>query len=437
MIMERIELKKVDKTIYREVLDNGLEIIVIPNDKVSKKKNYYFNYGTYYGAMINEFVPKGMNKMVSFPSGIAHFLEHKMFESEDGVKPFDFYAKTGSYVNAFTSYKNTCYVVTGNKKMKENLEYLLTFVNSPYFTFDNVEKEKGIITEEAAMNDDSPDYIAYKTLNKNLYKVSPYNTPILGTVDSINKITEEDLYKCYNTFYQPNNMFLVVGGAVDADNVIKIVSDTLGKFNLDYDKEIKVKQYKEPVKVVKEYEEVNRDVKVEKLTIGFKMEKSNFPVKNKITLDLYLNMLISLCFGSSSLFRDMVRKRHLVSRSGYYFQDIGNIITFTIEADVLNYPVYMKELEKYLANLEVIEEDLERLKKVWISSEVIKTDYADSLVDTVVDDLINYHKVINNYVDLIRDMNINTMRKVINSLDFTNRAVVRVLASENNSLQND
>ena len=434
--MEKIEIKNVDKFIYREVLDNGLEIIIIPNDKISKKKNYYFNYGTYYGASINEFVPLGHSKMTSFPSGIAHFLEHKVFESKDDIKPFDFYAKTGSYINAFTSYKNTCYVVTGNKKMKENLEYLLTFVNSPYFTDENVKKEQGIICEEAAMNDDSPDYLAYKTVNKNLYKVSFYNTPILGTVESIKKITKDDLYNCYNTFYRPSNMFLVVGGAVDKDEVVKIATDTLSRFNLEKSNDIKVKQYKEPVKVVKEYEEIKSNVQVEKLSIGYKIDKNKFPIKNKVILDLYLNMLISLCFGSSSWFREMIRKRHLVSRSGYYFQDIGNIITFMIEADVLNYPVYIKELENYLNNLDVLEEDLERIKKVWISSEVIKSDYADSIVDTVVDDLINYHKVVTNYVELIKKMNINTMREVINSLDFTNRAIVRVVC-ENSSLQND
>ena len=107
-----------------------------------------------------------------------------------------------------------------------------------------------------------------------------------------------------------------------------------------------------------------------------------------------------------------------------------------IEADVLNCPVYLKELENYLNNLNVLEEDLERIKKVWISSEVIKSDYADSIVDTVVDDLINYHKVITNYVELIKNMNITTMREVINSLDFSNKAIVRVV-NENNPLQND
>lgn len=432
--MEKIELKNVDKTIYREVLDNGLEVIVIPNNKISKKKNYYLNYGTYYGAAINEFVPINKNKMSAFPKGIAHFLEHKMFESEDGEKPFDFYAKSGSYVNAFTSYKTTCYVITGNKKFKDNLEYLLTFVNTPYFTDENVVKEQGVISEEIAMNDDIEDYIAYKTLSKNLYHLSPYNTPILGSAASIKEITKEDLYTCYNTFYKPSNMYLVVGGAVDPDEVIKITTNTLNKFNLEKTNNIKVKEYKEPLEVVKEYEEINSNVKVDKLAIGYKMSKAKFPVRDKVILTLYLNMISSLCFGASSNFREMIRKRHLANRSGYYFQYIDNIITFTVEADSLNTPVYLKELENYLLNLKVEEEDLERLKKVWISSEVIKTDYADSLVDSTVDDLINYHKVVTNYVELIKGMNITTMNQILKSLDFTNKAVVKVT---NNSLQNE
>ena len=246
----------------------------------------------------------------------------------------------------------------------------------------------------------------------------------------IKKITKEDLYACYNTFYRPSNMFLVVGGAVSPDEVLKITTDTLARFSLEKDKDIKIKHYKEPVKVVKDYEEIKREVQVEKLAMGFKMEKAKFRIKNKVILDLYFNMIVSLCFGSSSEFREMIRKRHLVSRSGYYFQDVDNIITFMVEADVLNYPVYIKELENYLANLSIEEKDLERMKKVWISSEVIKTDYADNLVDNVVDELVNYHKVIDNYVGLIKNMNITTMREVISSLDFSNKAIVRVVGEK-------
>ena len=424
--MEKIELQKVDKTIYREVLDNGLEIIIIPNEEYSKKKNYYFNYGTYYGALNNDFVPIGKNKMTSFPKGIAHFLEHKMFETASGEKPFDFYAKTGSYVNAYTSYKSTSYIVTGNKKMKENLEYLLTFVNNPYFTDENVLKEQGIISEEAAMNLDNPDYLAYITLSKNLYKELPYNTPILGSVESIKKITKEDLYECYNTFYRPNNMYLVVGGAVNPDEIVKITTKALSNLKKDDNSKINVKKYKEPVKVVKEYEKIVRDVKVDKISIGYKMDRYRFAIKNDIVLDLYLNMIVSLCFGASSKFKEMIRKRHLVSRSGYYFDRFDDIVTFTVEADTLNTPVYLKELENYLANLDVLEEDLERIKKVWISSEVVKSDYPDNLVDNIVGDLVTYRKIVPNYVDLIRNMNISTLKEVIKSLDFFNKSIVEV-----------
>ena len=423
--MDKLELKDVDKTIYKEVLDNGLLLIVIPNEKISKKKNYYFNYGTYYGALTNDFVPLGSSKMTKFPNGIAHFLEHKMFERED-VSPFDFYAKSGSYVNAFTSYKATCYVVTGNKKMKDNLEFLLTFVNTPYFTDENVLKEQGIIIEEAAMNDDNPDYLIYRTLSRNLYKELPYNTPILGDASSIKKITKDDLYQCYNTFYRPNNMFLVVGGAVDPYEVSKIVNNTLDKFSFDNKKNIKRKEYKEPLKVVKSYELLDIDVKVSKLALGYKMDRNRFSIKSNVLLDLYLNMIASLCFGSSSLFKEMIREKKLVSRSGYYFQNLGNIITFNVEVDSFNNKAYLEELHKYLKSLDILEEDLERMKKVWISSEVIKTDYADSLVDTVVDDLINYHEVVTNNVELIKSMNIATMRDVLKALDFTNEAIVEV-----------
>ena len=221
-------------------------------------------------------------------------------------------------------------------------------------------------------------------------------------------------------------MFLVVGGAVDPYEVSKIVNNTLDKFSFDNKKNIKRKEYKEPLKVVKSYELLDIDVKVSKLALGYKMDRNRFSIKSNVLLDLYLNMIASLCFGSSSLFKEMIREKKLVSRSGYYFQNLGNIITFNVEVDSFNNKAYLEELHKYLKSLDILEEDLERMKKVWISSEVIKTDYADSLVDTVVDDLINYHEVVTNNVELIKSMNIATMRDVLKTLDFTNEAIVEV-----------
>ena len=128
--MKKIEIKGTDTYYYREKLANGLDVILLP-DENSKKKNYFINLGTYYGALTNSFEPVGKKKMIDFPHGIAHFLEHKCFEMKEEPAPFEFYAPTGSYVNAFTNYDTTCYVVSGNKKFKENLEELLNFVLTP------------------------------------------------------------------------------------------------------------------------------------------------------------------------------------------------------------------------------------------------------------------------------------------------------------------
>ena len=205
--MKEIELVGLDKTIYTETLSNGLEIYLIPYDN---KKNYYISYATRYGSDIKNF--KVNDKEYNPPLGIAHYLEHKMFEEESGIDPFEFFSQTGTDANASTSYDNTQYICYGNKNFKENLKYLIRFVNSPFFTDENVEKEKGIITEEIKMYRDIPDYKLEMQLRECLYHNSPRRIDIAGTVEEINKITKEDLYNCYNNFYSPNNMFILIVG---------------------------------------------------------------------------------------------------------------------------------------------------------------------------------------------------------------------------------
>ncbi len=428
--MEQIAIKGVDKDIYKEILPNGLKLILIPNDKKTKKKNYYINYGVHYGALNNEFVPLHKNKMKTYPAGIAHFLEHKLFEMEDGTNPFSFYSESGTYVNAYTSYKATSFVLSGSKKLEENLSYLFKVVHSPYFTDENVSKEQGIIAEEIHMRHDDPDYLVYQMLNRNLYHKLPYNLSVLGTTDSIAKITKEYLYECYRTFYRPSNMFLVIAGCFDKEKVYQLVTSEMAKLkDLPTDK-IVCKSYKEPLTVCKEYEEDYAKTKVEKLAIGYKMKRSSFKVKNDLLLRLYLNMLVSLNFGSSSIFHEKSLEEHLVVRSGYSFQDAYDNYGFIVEADTMQSDKFIEALEEQLANLSVQEEDLERMKKVWISSEVIKSDYANALLDSFVDDLVCYQDIFVDYVDMIRSMNIETMNSIIHSLDFSNRSIAKIIPQE-------
>ena len=217
--MKKIELKGLDQVVYTEQLHNGLQIFLVPYEN---KKNYFITYATRFGSDVLEF--ENDEKKYKPPLGIAHFLEHKMFEQEDGIDPFTYFSKSGTDSNASTSFDNTQYICYGNNEFANNLKYLINFVNSPYYTDENVEKEKGIIAEEIKMYEDMPDFKLEMKLREAIYNESSRRIDIAGSVEEIYKITKEDLYSCYNNFYVPNNMFILIAGNFDpeiAENIIK------------------------------------------------------------------------------------------------------------------------------------------------------------------------------------------------------------------------
>lgn len=183
-------------------------------------------FGTRYGSINTMFRTAGETEYTTVPDGIAHFLEHKLFENEEcGV--FELYAKTGAMCNAFTSFDKTCYLFSCSKNYTENLRILLDFVQNPYFTKENVEKEQGIIGQEIQMTQDNPDWRILFNLLKSMYHNHPVKIDIAGTVDSIAEIDADLLYKCYNTFYNLNNMVLSIAGNIDADEVLAICDEHL------------------------------------------------------------------------------------------------------------------------------------------------------------------------------------------------------------------
>ena len=228
--MKEIDLCGLDQSVYYEKLDNGLEVYLIP---FKNKKNYIMTYVTKFGSLYTTFVPYNGKEYITVPDGIAHFLEHKMFEQEDGIDPFTFASKSGTYSNASTDFNSTRYYFEGSKNFKENLNYLLDFVGSPYFTDTNVEKEKGIIAEEIKQYDDEIYWFMEKEIYKSLFHKDNHRIDIAGTVDTINKITKEDLYNTYYTYYQPSNMFLVVAGDFDKEEAIDIVRNNTNEEKTD------------------------------------------------------------------------------------------------------------------------------------------------------------------------------------------------------------
>lgn len=219
--MEKIEYQQVGEVAYHEKLANGLQVTVIP--KKGFRKTYAL-FTTNYGSIDNEFIPIGLDTYTRVPDGVAHFLEHKMFEKKDG-DVFQLFGQLGASANAFTSFTKTSYLFSTTANIYENLEVLLNFVQDPYFTDETVNKEKGIIAQEIKMYEDDPDWQLTFGVLRNLFPTHPLHIDIAGTVESIQDITPEDLYLCYDTFYHPSNMKLLVVGNVDPEMTVEFIRE--------------------------------------------------------------------------------------------------------------------------------------------------------------------------------------------------------------------
>ncbi|MDD3346278.1 pitrilysin family protein [Oscillibacter sp.] len=208
--------ERIGESVHRETLPNGLEICVVPKPEYAKQ---YAFFATRYGGMDTRFCLGG--KWLDTPAGIAHYLEHKMFDTREG-NALQQLAQNGAEPNAFTSNAMTGYYFDSTAHFEENLEILLSFVSVPYFTQESVAKEQGIIAQEIRMIEDNPDWQIYTRMMQSLYRTSTARTSIAGTVESISHITAETLYDCHKAFYTPSNMILTVVGNVDPVHIVDL-----------------------------------------------------------------------------------------------------------------------------------------------------------------------------------------------------------------------
>ena len=219
--MEKKLYERIGEEVFRATLPNGLPVYIVPKKGFSRK---YALFATRYGGMDMRFEKDG--QWLDTPAGIAHYLEHKMFDTEEG-NALQELAKNGAEPNAFTSNAITCYYFDATEKFYESLEILLSFVSIPYFTDESVQKEQGIIGQEIGMIEDNPEWQVYKQLMQALYHTSPARTPVAGSVESISHITAQTLYDCHKAFYTPANMCLVVVGDVKPERIIASANQIL------------------------------------------------------------------------------------------------------------------------------------------------------------------------------------------------------------------
>jgi len=313
--VETLSYPGVEETLYREVMDNGLEVVVLPKEGFSKT---YATFATRYGSVDNRFALEGQSP-VSVPDGIAHFLEHKMFEEPTG-DIFATFSSQGASANAFTSFDRTVYLFSATEQIEANLTTLIDFVQHPYFTDENVEKEKGIIEQEINMYRDNADWRVYFGLIAALYHVHPIHIDIAGTAESIAKIDKEILYRCYETFYHPSNMFLFVVGGVDPEEVMHLVRANQAN-----------KAFKPQGEISRFFDEEPADVKEPRLTailpvsmpkclFGFKETRPALEPDALLRREVATKLMLDTLLGSSSPIYNTLYDDELISDSfGYEY----------------------------------------------------------------------------------------------------------------------
>lgn len=300
---------------YKETLDNGLTVYVMPKKQYSDVSGILM---VNYGSFDNEFVPIDSEELIKVPYGVAHFLEHKMFETEDGEDVTLLFSDLGMEANAFTSYDKTAYTFSGPDNVGDAITLLLDFVQKPSFTKESVEREKSIIEQELLMYLDQSKTVARQHILENMYKDEPITIEIGGTVDSIKEIDKETLLKCYNTFYHPKNTVLVIVGGVEPTEIINLVKENQNKKTFPIFKEIKKKEITYKNELPYEYSESTFDVTKPIVLVGQKFEYKNKNPKDALKVNSILDLLMDIYFSNTSEFVDKLKEEKIYDNSFSY-----------------------------------------------------------------------------------------------------------------------
>lgn len=374
--MKEIKSLELNEKYYEIDHKSGLKIYVMPKENYSSA---YAVFGTQYGSIDTKFKRSDSDSFTAVPEGIAHFLEHKLFESED-LDAFARYAKTGASANAYTSFDRTCYLFQCSDNFKDSLEILLDFVTHPYFTKETVEKEQGIIGQEITMYYDVPGWMSTFNLLKLLYVNHPVRIDIAGTVESIAQITDKLLYDCYNTFYNLNNMALAVVGNVTPEEVISVCDKMLETAPL---LEIERSFEDEPREIAGKFTEYNLAMSMPVFSFGYK-EKCQSP-KQDIKTIVQTNIILEILAGESSDLYNSLFEKGLINSSFSKEYFIGNgyeAIIFDGESE--NPQAVCEEIKREIARFKengIDEEIFEAVRRSLYGREIMEYNDIDSIAN--------------------------------------------------------
>lgn len=420
--METIKIKGIYEEIYKTITKDGLTVYIWKNEYA---KSFYLSLNVLYGSLHTEFEIKG--KKYEVPNGIAHFMEHIKFNVDKNTTANDLFDKTGSDINAFTTFKYTSYLVYGTNKLEDNLNNLLDYVYNPYFTREMIKKERGIITSEINMGLDEPYNNLLFTFNKCLYQKEKYRNLITGEVADIKKIKLEDIKLIYNAFYHPKNMFLVVTGNVNPYEIEKIVNENLIKKNIPNYLNPTIIKSKEPKEVLKKEEIIKKNIEVEKAKIGIKLEKKSFKNISDIKLNILFSIILSNNFGDTSDLKEELLSEGLLTYIGFsrHILDDYVIIDITIESKYLDEAI--KRILAKLDNLTVNEQDLKRKINSSIANLITYYEDVEQVNNMIQNYLIMYNSIIPNLKDIYESITLEEVNNIISKIDTKEKTIVKMI----------
>ncbi|MGV3042779.1 EF-P 5-aminopentanol modification-associated protein YfmH [Staphylococcus rostri] len=336
--MRKTYYKQIDETVYQTQLDNGLSLFVIPKPGFQKT---FVTYTTQFGSLDSRFKPHQSDEFVTVPDGVAHFLEHKLFEKEEGDL-FTEFAEYDAQVNAFTSFDRTSYLFSATNYIDENILRLLKMVESPYFTEASVEKEKGIIAEEIKMYQEQPGYrLMFNTL-RGLYHDHPVKVDIAGSVESIYDITKDDLYLCYETFYHPSNMVLFVVGDVDPQHIYELVKTHEDARHIAAQPDIVRDPLQESHNIVEADVREAMQIQAPRLMLGFKNHQLDVSNRRRVQEDIELSFFFELVFGEETEFYQALLNDHLIDATFSYQTVVEPTYSFSVVTSTTEQPETLK-----------------------------------------------------------------------------------------------
>lgn len=426
--MQVIENLKVKEKLYIDKLENGLTVMLLPKKGTQKK---YIIWGTNYGSNDSTFIVPGEEEKTTVPNGVAHFLEHKMFEQENGTNSLDVLTALGAEANAYTTNDHTAYLFETMDNFYDAMDELMDYVQHPYFTDENVEKEKGIIGQEINMYNDYPDWKVYLNAINAMYHNHPVKIDIVGTVETVNAIDKDILYKCYKTFYNPSNMLLVISGDFVPEEMMEEIKKRL--IETKASGEIKRIYPEEPEEIVQEKVEENLSVSRPLYVIGVKdkrekcaIENKNEIVKKHIAIEILLNLIIG---RSSNLYKKIYNEGLTSGQPSLEYEFAKDYAHILISGKSENPDKIYELFKQEIANMKekgINEEDFERIKKMIYGGYIREFDDVANISRMF---LADYFKGINSfdYLEEIEGVNVEYTEQVLKNVFKEEKMIISIV----------